>query len=1077
LLSRQNLLESNRLPFSLHIYKGSEDDNFIAEASIALSFYRWKSVSTLFSRSLKFGVWYTLDLAYDTDTLAIFVNGSIAALHAFPIGKIRPHQGHELHIGTRVDGVKYHFNGKIAALQLWSGIPPELEKQIDEHRNYPEWFISYKRISTHREFDLGMPISPITYKFGSYIQHHQYGAIMYRDGIGAAFEMHGRIYQFYQEYSKKAELGYLISDETKTSRGGRKNIFSKGAIYWSTGTGAIPVSGRMFIDYDSKGIATIGFPTKLAKPVPGGFEQEFEFGRMYYRKGSHTAFEVHGAILDKYLALGGVQTFGFPISDEVDIKNNGEVIGRMSEFEHCTIYWSYNTGAFEVHGDIRDYYLGLKGPSSDLGLPTSDEVNIPGVSELGKANTFEKGSLLWYGNEESIILACPFCIYLHRIDTQEDEGFIMGQNNLYFRLTIKEDGQLVFDQRYPKRGYFGERNIIEPKINIQKVFTPNNLNKTVTLTIEIKEYDPISANEHIGTYTKVLNSANGWGFRENKGILDSGRVSRINNVQWSVKRIVDPSKFPETKKFWGVKNRPTPIISKNSYAAAFKNVDNSREGWDFLDQLELLFYEHYIKYLASNGNGFGMVLEAIFARKNISRFGMPLDQYTNWNILEPEFNIKHCYQFICKVRSWFFDQFGVGKMQNPKVVFQKSRDAFYRGQHPVLCLAQYFDYRGLNHSVLPVSWNLNSTPWKIVVCDPDFPGTLKEVSVDPYSNTFKYEGKITYSGGPYFGGRMHFIPWNLFGILTPPSSSTNLQENLMEVMVSDAQTERITDIIGSDLDAYGELAKTKIRQGKSIKEFFVRIKGNKGELLMTTSPPPSPSKYFIPASLSREALFPSLPQAVPLNQANNLIDKRLLTHVLADPDALSKMNDDVIKKLKQIRFSPRRGDFLHRIKGVRNGGYLSYILKQDLKEIQILCEMNTSDSHDIQFRDLATSQASLDLKTNRDKLIKLVVNSKLGTEGDYIKISISKIPVSKKIGLKANIRPGLGGMDIITEGEQVEIPINIQGYIDKRKIGRKYQLPLKGGIRVHISDALNENGVILLKPIDNLFGPPGTIIH
>jgi uncharacterized protein with LGFP repeats len=65
--------------------------------------------------------------------------------------------------------------------------------------------------------------------------------------------------------------------------------------------------------------------------------------------------------------------WGFPITSESGVRKNGRVVGRFSEFETTTFYWSSGSGAFEVHGDIRRKYMDLGGPRGELGFPLSDE--------------------------------------------------------------------------------------------------------------------------------------------------------------------------------------------------------------------------------------------------------------------------------------------------------------------------------------------------------------------------------------------------------------------------------------------------------------------------------------------------------------------------------------------------------------------------------------------------------------------------------------------------------------------------------------------------------------------------------
>jgi uncharacterized protein with LGFP repeats len=101
---------------------------------------------------------------------------------------------------------------------------------------------------------------------------------------------------------------------------------------------------------------------------------------------------------------------------------------RMSQFDGCTFYWSPTTGAHEVHGDIRTKYDSLQGPIGFLGLPTTNEMPIPGG--LGRMNGFEGGIITWFGSLTTTSVVTPFQLFLGNLNTVNSEGFLMGQNDL-----------------------------------------------------------------------------------------------------------------------------------------------------------------------------------------------------------------------------------------------------------------------------------------------------------------------------------------------------------------------------------------------------------------------------------------------------------------------------------------------------------------------------------------------------------------------------------------------------------------------------------------------------------------------
>jgi LGFP repeat-containing protein len=85
------------------------------------------------------------------------------------------------------------------------------------------------------------------------------------------------------------------------------------------------------------------------------------------------AFEVHGAIREKYLALGAeASILGYPRTDETGTPDG---VGRFNHFQSGSIYWTPGTSAYEVHGLIRDLWASLGWERNpQLGYPISDEL-------------------------------------------------------------------------------------------------------------------------------------------------------------------------------------------------------------------------------------------------------------------------------------------------------------------------------------------------------------------------------------------------------------------------------------------------------------------------------------------------------------------------------------------------------------------------------------------------------------------------------------------------------------------------------------------------------------------------------
>ncbi len=134
----------------------------------------------------------------------------------------------------------------------------------------------------------------------------------------------------------------------------------------------------------------LGAPTTSEQTTPDGVGRYtvFQNGSIYWSP-STGAFEVHGVIRDAWAQLGWEAGFvGYPITDETPAPDG---VGRYNVFQGASIYWSPSTGAHEVHGRIRDAYRDAGWEAGELGYPTADEY---AVSD-GRRSDFEHGSIIW----------------------------------------------------------------------------------------------------------------------------------------------------------------------------------------------------------------------------------------------------------------------------------------------------------------------------------------------------------------------------------------------------------------------------------------------------------------------------------------------------------------------------------------------------------------------------------------------------------------------------------------------------------------------------------------------------------
>jgi GH25 family lysozyme M1 (1,4-beta-N-acetylmuramidase) len=134
---------------------------------------------------------------------------------------------------------------------------------------------------------------------------------------------------------------------------------------------------------------SLGAPTRAEGPAGGGGRwQPYANGLMFWSVETGTR-ALFGPIAQKYLAYGGSNgSLRRPLAD---ITWATAPDGLQAVFEGGWIYWHPALGAFVVRGEILKKYLALGGSGSWLGLPISDEYDVPG----GRESAFQNGKLRW----------------------------------------------------------------------------------------------------------------------------------------------------------------------------------------------------------------------------------------------------------------------------------------------------------------------------------------------------------------------------------------------------------------------------------------------------------------------------------------------------------------------------------------------------------------------------------------------------------------------------------------------------------------------------------------------------------
>ncbi|OYO19604.1 hypothetical protein BI335_05045 [Enemella evansiae] len=172
--------------------------------------------------------------------------------------------------------------------------------------------------------------------------------------------------------------------------GSRIQRFAGGTIYYA------PPAARVLVGAIERRFSTLSAAeqTRLGAPVgdeqdgsrPGSRQSRFTGGAIYW-SAETGAQVVFGEIDGRYAGDPAVrEALGLPVGNETD----GHLGARRTAFQNGQIYWTPELGAYAVQGVIAERYRQV---GAGLGLPTSDEEDgrLPG----SRVSSFSNGVILW----------------------------------------------------------------------------------------------------------------------------------------------------------------------------------------------------------------------------------------------------------------------------------------------------------------------------------------------------------------------------------------------------------------------------------------------------------------------------------------------------------------------------------------------------------------------------------------------------------------------------------------------------------------------------------------------------------
>lgn len=156
----------------------------------------------------------------------------------------------------------------------------------------------------------------------------------------------------------------------------------------------INVHGAIFMKWQDLGgeHSFLGRPIQPETFCPDqhGVYVHFQGGSIYWTPETGAQI-VYGEIRNKWSAMGWERSLlGYPTTDELPTPDG---VGRFNHFQGGSIYWTPETGAHEIHGAIRDKWASLGWERSHLGYPTSDEYT--GADGKTRISNFQHGRISW----------------------------------------------------------------------------------------------------------------------------------------------------------------------------------------------------------------------------------------------------------------------------------------------------------------------------------------------------------------------------------------------------------------------------------------------------------------------------------------------------------------------------------------------------------------------------------------------------------------------------------------------------------------------------------------------------------
>ena len=194
------------------------------------------------------------------------------------------------------------------------------------------------------------------------------------------------------EETKAGIIGSCVNDEYDAGKDtkGKAQDFRGGTAYWSPETGAHALFGAILAKYNALGgpAGWLGFPVTGETAAPDGVGRfvHFQHGSVYWTPQTG-AYAIPGDMFEAWGKNGYERgDLKYPVAEANQVGK-----GYVQKFQGGYLTRNPDGSHFVVHGAIGEKYGELGTATSELGYPTGNEIAVRG----GFFQPFEHGNIYW----------------------------------------------------------------------------------------------------------------------------------------------------------------------------------------------------------------------------------------------------------------------------------------------------------------------------------------------------------------------------------------------------------------------------------------------------------------------------------------------------------------------------------------------------------------------------------------------------------------------------------------------------------------------------------------------------------